>query len=357
MDTNLNGLLNKINMDHATLNPLFFDTLKIVHSNFIEVPTFFPRLIRKHLVDGKLNQEQFLSALAMHYMCFGNFTYNLTMKVINQIKEKFNYDKLLDQIRSNQDEQQTLNLIKAARIVSKLQNRVKDDMKDNPNFIGLEQMTEIVNLVMPRVEKNLEQERYVQVLYWLAAVSDYPNTCFKYENEEPKINKIIREAIKGTSIRGAYPPFLHIMAAESTQSSKKLALKLMREFGNNYAEEFPNVSTIQFVNIFSKYAEHNWMMAETYNYLIEGLAKKFEEFTPKELASICSSLAKVGLRQDDILNQSVLRVNELATRQDSFIRTTFNRLIVPMFRAYVDLNLHNEENSEFKKLYDDEYVS
>lgn len=116
------------------------------------------------------------------------------------------------------------------------------------------------------------------------------------------------------------------------------------------------MSAIQYVKILEKYADTHWMMADTYNSLIEGLAKQFELFTPKELASICSSLAKVGLRQDDILNQTVQRVKELATREESHIKSTFNKLIVPLFRAYIDLNLHNEENSEFKKLYDDEYV-
>lgn len=177
-----------------------------------------------------------MSGIALHYTCSGPFSYNLGLKVFGQIKETFNFDKLLDQIRNNQEEQQTLNLIKAARIVSKLQSKFKEEFIEKSSFIDVDKMTQIVDQVKAKVEKLVEQQRYVQALYWLASVSDYPNACFNFDKDEPKINRLVKDCFKGVSIRGAYPPFINIMAAETTQATKKLALKLMREFANNYSD-------------------------------------------------------------------------------------------------------------------------
>lgn len=80
---------------------------------------------------------------------------------------------------------------------------------------------------------------------------------------------------------------------------------------------------------------------------------------PKEIASVCYSFSVAGIRQDDILNQSVDRIQAIAesTENNEKFKTSFNRLIVPMIRAFVDLNLHNAEGSLFSKLISDEFIA
>jgi hypothetical protein len=47
------------------------------------------------------------------------------------------------------------------------------------------------------------------------------------------------------------------------------------------------------------------MLAQTYNSLIEAFGTKFNEFSFRELARFCSALAKVGLRHEEIVSESV----------------------------------------------------
>lgn len=65
-----------------------------------------------------------------------------------------------------------------------------------------------------------------------------------------------------------------------------------------------------------KYANHGWMIAETYNSLIQAFGKEFDSFSFKELASFCRSLGTIGLRQSDIITEVINRLKSTAGRQE-----------------------------------------
>jgi hypothetical protein len=64
-----------------------------------------------------------------------------------------------------------------------------------------------------------------------------------------------------------------------------------------------------------KFTEHGWMMALTYNSLIDAFGKNFGSFSYRELASFLKSLSRVGLRQADIINESVIKLTTSAGKQ------------------------------------------
>ena len=65
-----------------------------------------------------------------------------------------------------------------------------------------------------------------------------------------------------------------------------------------------------------KYSNIGWMLADTYNTLINGFGNKFEEFSIREMINFCSSLSKAGLRQEDILSSTIDKIYEKATSLD-----------------------------------------
>lgn len=99
------------------------------------------------------------------------------------------------------------------------------------------------------------------------------------------------------------------------------------------------------------------MLAETYNALIKGFGKRFEDFTVKELTGFAVSLSKVGLRQQDIIASCIeqIEVKANAPKDNEKNLGSFHSVIFPLFRAIVDLNMHSEI-PEFNKLIDDEWV-
>ena len=91
----------------------------------------------------------------------------------------------------------------------------------------------------------------------------------------------------------------------------------MREFSNVYGKSFSEASTHQIVKILEKFANHNWMLAQTYNSLIEAFGTNFNDFSFRELASFSSSLAKVGLRHEEIISESVKKLVSVAGKQEA----------------------------------------
>ena len=70
---------------------------------------------------------------------------------------------MLEQIKSNIDEREVQTLIKSARIVNQLQNKNPEIFgnKEDPNFITYEKLSTIVNFVKEKVEKNIENKKYI----------------------------------------------------------------------------------------------------------------------------------------------------------------------------------------------------
>lgn len=82
------------------------------------------------------------------------------------------------------------------------------------------------------------------------------------------------------SFRGAFTPFLHISAGEFPRQYKKLAQHLLNTFNEQYGQEFEKGSPNHLTKILEKYSSHGWLHVGTYNNLLEGIGKKFNEFTP-----------------------------------------------------------------------------
>jgi hypothetical protein len=106
-----------------------------------------------------------------------------------------------------------------------------------------------------------------------------------------------------------------------------------------------------------KYASHGWMFADTYNGLIMALGKQFERLSSRELASFCSSLGKSGLRQEDIIAETIKRIEERVEPpadhpQDKFF-ASFNGVILPIFKSMIDMNFQDKEL--FAKLISDDF--
>lgn len=144
--------------------------------------------------------------------------------------------------------------------------------------------------VLERALRQSELGRHYSALTYLSALSDYPDALFDYEQNEQKINKMIREAYKNLNCRQAFLPFIQIQGESRAQNSRKLAQKLLKEFSTVYRQNFHEASTHQLIKIVEKYTSHGWMIADTYNSLIAAFGKKFEEFSFKELASFTQSL-------------------------------------------------------------------
>lgn len=178
-------------------------------------------------------------------------------------------------------------------------------------------------------------------------MSDYSDSLFDYKENEQNYNKVIREAYRNISIRQAYTPFMMIMGDERAQNSRKLSLKLMKEFSSVYSKNMSEASTHQIARITEKYASHSWMIAQTYNSLIQAFGKDFDNFSYRELASFCDSLAKVGLRQGDIIEESVKKVvggtpakstEEGASTFESH-QISLRNVVLPLIESIVQLDL------------------
>lgn len=124
----------------------------------------------------------------------------------------------------------------------------------------------------------------------------------------------------------------------------------MREFSTVYHKTFEEASTHQIIAIMGKFVKHNWMIAQTYNGLIEAFGKHFNDFSFRELASFTSSLAKVGLRQGDIISESIDRLVSGAGKkieEDTSVKTSnqdnysvaFKTVILPIFEGITQLDL------------------
>lgn len=133
------------------------------------------------------------------------------------------------------------------------------------------------------------------------------------------------------SIRQAYTYFLQVLGNERAQQSRKLSQKLMKEFSINYQATFGDASPHQIVKITEKFAEHGWMLALTYNSLIEAFGKNFDSFSYRELASFNKSLSKVGLRQADIIEESIKKLTSSAGKSKN--KSDAENVVAPTSQA------------------------
>ena len=153
-------------------------------------------------------------------------------------------------------------MVRGARIVHKIQERNEAKFAEVPEQrINNEILKDIADGVMKKATQSSIAGRDYQVLQYLSALSDFPDSCFDYKVNEQHVNKMIRDAYKNLSIRQAFTPFILIQGDDLVQNSRKLSQKLMREFSNVYGKGFTEASTHQIVSIMEKFVSHNWMLA------------------------------------------------------------------------------------------------
>jgi len=210
--------------------------------------------------------------------------------------------------------------------------------------------------VREKIERCIGLNKFVSAQAWLVSIADYPNICFNYAKEEPVWNRLIKQTYDGVNVRGAYVHLLGVPTKEHLRDSSKLALKLLKEFSQKYGDRFKDLSCHQFVKLFEKYTSAHWMLNETYNKFIESLSTLFPIFTPRELASIATSLSEAGLRQSDIMAEVVKGIEKKNQDEHGRLKAPFQRLVVPVMKAYVDLSLEDEPDSQFQRLVSDEFV-
>ena len=87
-------------------------------------------------------------------------------------------------------------MIRGARILHKLQNRYADDFKDTTDILK-----EIADTIFDKATRAAETGRYSIALNYLSAISDYPDTSFDYEENEAKINKLVKDCFANLNVR------------------------------------------------------------------------------------------------------------------------------------------------------------
>lgn len=93
-------------------------------------------------------------------------------------------------------------MIRGARILHKMQNRYADDFKDTTDLIVTNEiLKEIADTIFDKATRAAETGRYSIALNYLSAISDYPDTSFDYEENEAKINKLVKDCFANLNVR------------------------------------------------------------------------------------------------------------------------------------------------------------
>ena len=216
-----------------------------------------------------INQNSYLCALAAHRVFLGPLSATQQQKLLNYtLNPNFSVKRLQRELggsneRTSRDhsDYDTM-MVRGARIVHKIQERNEAKFAEVPEQrINNEILKDIADGVMKKATQSSIAGRDYQVLQYLSALSDFPDSCFDYKVNEQHVNKMIRDAYKNLSIRQAFTPFILIQGDDLVQNSRKLSQKLMREFSNVYGKGFTEASTHQIVSIMEKFVSHNWMLA------------------------------------------------------------------------------------------------
>lgn len=395
IDQIVSMLLSKLSRENALITEHFIESLVNTSSNLNEIPTYFKAVLRSKInevikltppkegeegVEAKpirLQDDVLLASLAAYRLFVSPLQGNQQAKLVEHLKSsqgKLNMASLTKDFSGRSLEGNTTAfdsmVLRGLRIVQKLQLKNMEGFKGaEETLVTLDMLNEVTSNVMEQVQKQSEAGRHYQVLVYLSALSDYPDSVFNYEENEQKINKIIKDAYKNISIRQAFLPFSLVQADERAQNSRKLAQKLMKEFSISYKSNLNDASTLQITKIVEKFTKHNWLIADTYNNLIKAFGDKFEEFSFRELATFNKCLSEVGLKQTDIVAASIDRLRTNAgfnnkrdatpavtpvvdaelieeTAQLSNYQVSFSKVIVPFLETIVNLDIVGQQTKE-----------
>ena len=95
------------------------------------------------------------------------------------------------------------------------------------------------------------------------------------------------------------------------------------------------------------------MLADTYNQLIDAFGDNFDQFNSKEAARVCKSLARAGLKQEDVFDACIKKIEDEAEKFRALY--SFSSVFLPIFRGIADLNMQKEDF--FNRLTSDEFIS
>jgi hypothetical protein len=93
-------------------------------------------------------------------------------------------------------------MVRGARIVHKIQERNEAKFAEIPDQrVTSEILKDIADGVLKKATQSSIAGRDFQVLQYLSALSDFPDSCFDYKVNEQQINKMIRDAYKNLNVR------------------------------------------------------------------------------------------------------------------------------------------------------------
>lgn len=244
--------------------------------------------------------------------------------------------------KNNQLENSDLVLLRGLRVLHKLQQRNSAFTTEHPSLtLNNENLKEIAGLALDKAFKALESEKWYNALSVFSALSDYPEVALDFEANEQRIAKGVKACLKEMHPRQAVSCLLQVQAdSQRIQNSRKLAQRIMKEFSTQYKDQLAELSTFHIIKVFDKYVQHGWLISETYNSLIAAFGTKFDEFSFREVASFNANLGSIGLRQTDIIKESIKRLREFpAKEEDGAQKLPFQSVVFPILKAIVDLDL------------------
>lgn len=228
IEGNINALLNKIPKEEGQVTENFIESLFFLNANLSEVPSYFVKTLKNVITNGVptaktenpekpaeetnqffVNQNSYLCALAAHRVFLGPLSATQQQKLLNYtLNPNFSVKRLQRELggsneRTSRDhsDYDTM-MVRGTRIVHKIQERNEAKFAVlTEQRITNEILKDIADGVMKKATQSNIAGRDFQVLQYLSALSDYPDSCFDYKVNEQQVNKMIREAYKNLSIR------------------------------------------------------------------------------------------------------------------------------------------------------------
>eukprot|EP00347_Sterkiella_histriomuscorum_P010629 403375536 len=372
----MNEFISHTDPKQVVPTSLFFDLLKMSSTYLPDIPNFFEKSFKNIVLNDQFyGQEQLLSVLSAQNLYYNSFDRKSAEKIHEFIKTQFNFQRLLENIKLNSDENQAGHLIRAANIIQIIQKSHPEDFKDNQNIITDERLSQVVDLALQKVERSLQVDRHISALNYICALSDYPDHLFTFYNnkqkqsqkeseddtsavkspEERNIRHLVEKTFEKMNLRQAFPSFLQAKAGENQRTTKRVANLIFKEFDAKLGEtQFKTAGPNHLTKILDKYTSHGWLIVNVYNNLLNAIGEKYDEFSAAQLISITNSFSRVGLKQEDVLSKNIDRIEEVISKDNNKSRLPFAKSVGQLFENLTHIQAQDLE--AFTKLVSDEYV-
>ena len=157
-----------------------------------------------------MSQNSYLTALAAHRVFLGPLSAGQQAKLVTYtLNPSFSVKRLQRELGASSERSVTRDhsdfdtmLVRGARIVHKIQERNEAKFTEKPDQrLTSEVLRDIADGVIKKANNSSTNGRDFQVLQYLSAMSDFPDSVFDYKTNEQQINKMIRDAFKNLSVR------------------------------------------------------------------------------------------------------------------------------------------------------------